>query len=90
MITYGRNGQVRFRNINEEQEALDYLKNSDNVQMVHENNHLQGAWAPEDRFIIKEDDPLMPDGVRNNLTAGNSGCFGRINCGDLIERVRRM
>lgn len=90
MITYGKNSQVRFKNIDEEQEALEYLKYSKNVQVVHEKNNLQGAWAPEDRFIIKEDDPLMPVGVRNNLTAGNSGCFGRINCVDLIERVKRM
>lgn len=90
MITYGKNSQVRFKDIDEKQEALEYLKYSDNVRIVHERNDLQGAWAAENRFIIKEDDPLMPDGVRNNLTAGNSGCFGRINCGDLVDRVRRM
>lgn len=90
MITYGKNNQVSFENEEEKQEALEYLKNSPNVTIVHEQNNLQGAWAPEDRFIIKEDDPLMPDGVRKNLTAGNRGCFGRINCRELVELVKRM
>ena len=86
-LIYGTKNQVKFLDKNEKMEAINYLKESSNVNTVHEHNENQGAWGSEKRFIIKNDDPNMPIGVRRNLTAGNRGCFGRINCKELYDEI---
>lgn len=86
-LIYGKNNQVEFLNEIEKTDAINYLINSDNVQRVHEHNENQGAWGSEKRFLIKEDDPNMPMGVRRNLTAGNSAYYGRINCKELYDEI---
>ena len=63
------------------------VQNLLNVVTVLEHNEEQGAWGSEKRFIIKDDDPNMPVGVRRNLTAGYKGCFGRINCKELYDEI---
>ncbi|EGJ36469.1 hypothetical protein [Streptococcus sanguinis] len=86
-LTYGKKDQVKFLDESEKIEAINYLKSSSNVVTVLEHNEEQGAWGSEKRFIIKDDDPNMPVGVRRNLTAGYKGCFGRINCKELYDEI---
>jgi hypothetical protein len=85
-LIYGRNGHVRFSNEGEKREAFDYLRSSPNVIRVHEDNHEQGAWGPEERIHFRTL-AGVPDGLLKNMTAGNGAVAGRINCKDLIEEV---
>ena len=78
-LVFGKNGQVHFNNENEKQEAIEYLLTSDNVDFdVHEDNQEQGAWGPEERIHLKR---LM--------TAGRPGLYGRINCKEFCEELRK-
>jgi hypothetical protein len=85
-LIFGRNGQVRFMSEEEKTEAFEYLRNSTNVVLVHEDNQEQGAWAPEERIHFKS---LVgvPEGLLRNMTAGRGNVEGRINCAELIEAV---
>jgi hypothetical protein len=85
-LVFGRNGQVRFRSESEKQEAFDYLRNSTNVTLVHEDNQDQGAWGPEERIHFKT---LIgvPDSLQRCMTAGRGNIAGRINCAELIAEV---
>lgn len=86
-LIYGKKGQVKFDSEEEKQEAIDYLlSGSPNIVFVKENNQNQGAWGPEKRihFINEEG---VPTSLLRNMTAGRSGIFGRINCGELIEEL---
>jgi len=85
-LEYGKNGQVRFNNEVEKQEAFRYLLTSDNVKFVHEDNQDQGAWAPEERihFISEQG---VPECLKRNMTAGNGSLYGRINCKELCDEI---
>ncbi|RCW17135.1 hypothetical protein CAC02_04555 [Streptococcus gallolyticus] len=84
-LVYGKNKQVTFESELEKQEAIRYLRDSENITHADEQN--QGAWANEKRFMIIFDVPQMPIGVRKNLTAGNRSYYGRINCGELFDEI---
>ena len=80
-LVFGKNGQVHFNNENEKQEAIEYLLTSDNVDFdVHEYNQEQGAWGPEER---------IPDCLKRLMTAGRPGLYGRINCKEFCEELRK-
>ena len=89
-LIYGRNGQVKFNNEEEKREAFEYLLTSDNVDFdIHENNQLQGAWGPEDRIHFKIEDDI-PECLKRNMSAGNGSLYGRINCKELCEELRKI
>jgi hypothetical protein len=85
-LVYGRNGQVRFRNELEKQQAFEYLRTSPNVVLVHEDNQEQGAWGPEERIHFAT---LVgvPECLQRCMTAGRGNIAGRINCAELIAEV---
>lgn len=88
-LIYGKLGQVKFKNIKEKEEAFEYLLTSENVDFnIHEDNQFQGAWGPEDRIHFKT---LVgvPECLKRNMTAGNLGAEGRINCKELCEELRK-
>jgi len=86
-LVYGKNGQVVFHNEEEKQEAIQYMRTSDNVKFVYENNQEQGAWGPEKRIhFINENG--VPESLKRNMTTGRSGLYGRINCEELYDEVR--
>lgn len=89
-LIYGKNGQVRFNNEEEKQEAFNYLLTSDNVDIfVHEDNQNQGAWASEERIHFYREEGI-PECLKRNMTAGNSSLYGRINCKELCDEVRAL
>ena len=88
-LVFGKNGQVHFNNENEKQEAIEYLLTSDNVDFdVHEDNQEQGAWGPEERIHFKSEDGV-PDCLKRLMTAGRPGLYGRINCKEFCEELRK-
>lgn len=88
-LVLGKNGQVHFNNENEKHEAIEYLLTSDNVDFdVHEDNQEQGAWGPEERIHFKSEEGV-PDCLKRLMTAGRSGLYGRINCKEFCEEVRK-
>ena len=89
-LVYGENGQVRFFSEEEKREAIDYILNSPNVDFtIHENNQDQGAWGPEDRIHFKREEGV-PECLKRNMTAGRPGLYGRINCKEFCEEIRKM
>ena len=46
-LVFGKNGQVQFRNESEKQEAFNYMRESANVKLVHEDNQDQKASLNE-------------------------------------------
>ena len=88
-LVFGKNGQVHFNNENEKQEAIEYLLTSDNVDFdVHEDNQEQGAWGPEERIHFKSEDGV-PDCLKRLMTAGRPRPYGRINCKEFCEELRK-
>ena len=88
-LVFGKNGQVHFNNENEKQEAIEYLLTSDNVDFdVHEDNQEQGAWGPEERIHFKSAEGV-PDCLKCLMTAGKQGLYGRINCKEFCEELRK-
>ncbi len=70
-LVYGKNGQVRFLNEAEKQEAFQYMLTSNNVDIfVHEDNQEQGAWASEERIHFYRE-AGVPECLKRNMTAGN-------------------
>lgn len=88
-IRYGKNGQVVFYNEKEEEEAINYILTSSNVEMVHENNQDQGAWASEERIHFKNGDDI-PECLKRNMTAGNGSLYGRINCKEFCDKINEI
>lgn len=89
-LVYGKQNQVEFYNLKEKEEAFEYLLTSKNVNFnIHEENDRQGAWAPEDRIHFRTLDDV-PKCLKRNMTAGNSGVEGRINCKELCEELRAI
>ncbi len=89
-LVYGKNGQVHFSSEEEKEIAIDYIINSPNVNFsIHENNQDQGAWGPEDRIHFKSENGV-PDCLKAIMTAGNGSVYGRINCKEFCEEVRRI
>jgi len=86
-LIYGKNRQVEFIDESEKQEAIQYMRTSDNVEFVYENNQEQGAWGPEKRIHFKNEHGV-PECLKRNMTAGRSGIYGRINCEELYDEVR--
>lgn len=88
-LIFGKNGQVHFNSESEKQEAIEYLLTSDNVDFdVHEDNQKQGAWGPEERIHFKSEEGV-PDSLKRLMTAGRPGLYGRINCKEFCEEVRK-
>lgn len=85
-LIYGKNAQVKFNTEEELQEAIDYILESDNVQLVHEDNQNQGAWGPEERIQFAQRDDI-PDCLLRNMTAGNGSLYGRINCKEFCALI---
>lgn len=89
-LIYGKNAQVKFYNEEEKKEAFEYLLTSENVDFdIHENNQLQGGWGPEDRIHFKSVENI-PECLKRNMTAGNDSLYGRINCKELCEELRKI
>lgn len=91
-LVYGKNQQVRFYNEAEKQEAIDYILNTpSNVDFnIHEDNQNQGAWGPEDRIHFFKEEGI-PDCLKRQMTAGRGNdLFGRINCKEFCEELRRL
>ena len=87
-LIYGRNKQVKFDSEDELNEAIDYILNSSNVNYgIHEDNQNQGAWGSEDRIHFKTLDGV-PDCLLKNMTAGNKGVAGRINCKEFVAVIK--
>lgn len=88
-LVYGKNKQVCFDTEEEKQIAVDYILHSPNVDFrVHENNQNQGAWGPEDRIHFRSEEGV-PDCLKRNMTAGRGTMYGRINCKEFCEYLRR-
>lgn len=88
-LEFGRDRQVKFDSEEELNEAIDYILHSPNVDYnVHEDNQNQGAWGSEDRihFFNKEG---IPECLLKNMTAGNGSIFGRINCKEFVELIKK-
>ncbi len=89
-LIYGKNNQLVFKNEKEKQEAINYILTSPNVDFnIHEENQLQGAWAPEDRIHFKSEIGV-PECLKRNMTAGRDGLYGRINCKEFCDEIRNL
>lgn len=89
-LIYGKKGQVRFYTEEEKQDAFQYLLTSSNTNInIHEPNQDQGAWGPEDRIHFHKEAGI-PESIKRNMTAGRSGLYGRINCKELCEELRKL
>ncbi len=90
-LVYGRNKQVHFKNEEEKQEAINYiLNNPDNVNFnIHEDNQNQGAWGPEDRIHFRSENGV-PVCLKRQMTAGRGDLYGRINCKEFCDEIRRI
>ncbi|MFT8396169.1 hypothetical protein [Propionibacterium sp.] len=88
-LVYGIHGQVRFRNEQEKQEAMDYLTHSPDVDLRLEHNEEQGAWAEEKRIYFHSTDGV-PECLRRNWNAGIGLVVGRINAADLYDEVKAV
>lgn len=89
-LVFGKNGQVRFYSEEELRIAIEYILSSDNVDFnIHEDNQNQGAWAPEERIHFKRE-AGVPECLKRNMTAGKLGIYGRINCKEFCEEIRKM
>lgn len=86
-LVYGRDGQVRFDSEEEKEEAFRYLRTSDNVAFVHEDNQNQGAWGPEERIHFYSEEGV-PECLKRNMKAGRGSMYGRIDCKELCEELR--
>ena len=88
-LVYGKNGQVHFENEEEKREAIDYLLTSSNVDFnIHEDNQNQGAWASEERIHFFSEEGV-PESLKKIMTAGRSGLYGRINCKEFCDELRK-
>ena len=88
-LTFGRNNQVKFESEDELNEAINYILHSSNVDYnVHEDNQNQGAWGSEDRIHFYKRDGI-PACLLKNMTAGNGSIFGRINCKEFVELIKK-
>ncbi len=89
-LVYGKKGQVHFDNEEEKKIAIDYILSSSNVNFrIHENNQEQGAWGPEDRIHFRKKEGI-PECLLRIMTAGNGSLYGRINCKEFCEEIRKM
>lgn len=89
-LVYGKNKQVKFNSEAEKKIAIDYILSSSNVNFrVHENNQNQGAWGPEDRIHFKREEGV-PECLKRIMTAGNGSNYGRINCKEFCEELRKL
>ena len=86
-LVYGKNRQVVFFSEIEKREAIQYMRTSNNVEFVYENNQEQGAWGPEKRIHFKNERGV-PESLIRNMTAGRAGLYGRINCEELYDEVK--
>ena len=87
---YGKNGQVRFESKEELDIAIEYILTSPNVDFnIHEDNQNQGAWAPEERIHFRHEHGI-PECLKRNMTAGRGSLYGRINCKEFCEMIRRL
>ena len=88
-LVFGKEKQVHFDSVEERDEAVEYIKNNpDNVDYsVHEDNQLQGARAPEDRIHFKHEDGV-PQCLKDIMTAGKPGVWGRINCKEFVDYIK--
>lgn len=88
-LVYGKKRQVSFNSEEEKKVAFDYMLHSDNVNYrIHEDNQNQGAWGPEDRIHFKKEDGV-PECLKRQMTAGRPGIYGRINCKELCDELRK-
>lgn len=89
-LSYGKNGQVHFDSEEEKELAIQYILESPNVDFtIHENNQDQGAWGPEDRIHFKSE-AGVPECLKSIMTAGDRSNYGRINCKEFCEEIRRI
>lgn len=89
-LIYGRDGQVYFNNEREKRIAIEYILTSENVDFtVHENNQNQGAWGPEERIHFRSE-VGVPECLRRIMTAGDRSNYGRINCKEFCEEIRKI
>lgn len=89
-LIYGKNGQVWFDTEAEKQEAINYILTSSNVDFrIHEDNQNQGAWAPEERIHFYNEKGV-PECLKRIMTAGNGSIYGRINCKEFCEEIRKL
>ena len=89
-LVFGKNGQVRFNSEEELRIAIEYILSSDNVDFnIHEDNQNQGAWASEERIHFKSERGV-PECLKRNMTAGKAGIYGRINCKEFCEEIRKI
>ena len=89
-LIYGKNGQVHFNSEEEKEIAINYIIESPNVDFsIHENNQDQGAWGPEDRIHFRSEHGV-PECLKRIMTAGNESVYGRINCKEFCEEIRRI
>ena len=88
-FVFGTNGLVHFNNENEKQEAIEYPLTSDTIDFDDEEDNIeQGAWRLEERIHIKSEDGV-PDCLKRLMTAGRPGHYGRINCKEFCEELRK-
>lgn len=85
--SFGKNGQMKFRNQHEFYTFLGYLAKSDSsTSLTWEHNEEQGAWGSEGRIQIHTNN--MPEIGILTLTAGNGGnVVNRINCNEFVEEI---
>ena len=89
-LVYGKNGQVHFNSEEEKELAIQYILDSPNVDFtIHENNQNQGAWGTEDRIHFRSE-VGVPECLKAIMTAGNGHIYGRINCKEFCEEIRRI
>lgn len=90
-LIYGKNHQVVFYSEEEKWEAINYiLNNPSNVDFnIHEDNQNQGAWGSEERIHFYREEGI-PDCLKRQMTAGRGNLFGRINCKEFCEEIRKL
>ncbi len=87
-LVYGKKKQVKFNSVEEKEEAIQYLLTTSNVKPTVEDNHNQGAWGQEHRFKFYKKDGV-PACLDRQMTAGTKSLYGRINCKEFYEEVKK-
>ena len=84
-LSYGRQDQVHFRNLEEYYFTLGFLANSKNAELRWEHNEDQGAWGSEGRIHCLIPETKFPPFFR--FTAGRGNVFARIKCNEYVANL---
>lgn len=90
-IVKGKNKQINCKQ-EDYYKFIGYLANPESdVEIVLENNDVQGAWGKEARIRFKNDKAkIIFESLGIKFTAGGNGCVCRLNCNEFYEELLKL